>query len=447
MVMMDDIQTSLTGGLRSKKFQERVLSWSFWTVTAVSVTVGIAWVYSITSSMDPYFILSPGRPWLGLRDQNKDSLGEGFDNGTITSTQQQLNGTDEHEGLPEDHEVDDGYFIRQTGIRGKNAVDQFRARTACLSTSGRWVYDPKPRKIPWMAVKNYDWVRKCDRDHTHHKGLAEEMADAIALSNGSDGTWSVRDELKWVWQTDDRSCPWHPLDRDDFCRRLGSNRNVLVVGDSINHEISVAIQNALMMNKSSIFTEQKYAGEELCSDVLGGEGKGLEVLFVRNDYISPVRNSTSFGRTFQDPWLPHLDNGDGGVKILVLNRGAHYQDDRRFVEGLRLTFEVLRDKHPELLVIYRNTPSGHVNCTDFHAPIPEPIKGAPPSFHWEDFDRQNALAKEIVEEFQHIYLDVARPIGMRPEGHKHSKDCLHYCQPGPLDLAVEMIYNALLLLP
>lgn len=257
----------------------------------------------------------------------------------------------------------------------------------------------------------------------------------------------MREELKWVWRTNDSSCPWHPMDRDDFCRRLGSNRNVLVVGDSINHEISVAIQNALSMNKSSPVTVQRHVGEELCSDVLGGAGKGLRIFFVRNDYVSPVLNSTSLGRTFQDPWLPHLNDGSGeDVKILVLNRGAHYQDDQRFVKGLRATFEALRDRHPELLVIYRNTPSGHVNCTDFHAPIAEPLKGADPSFHWEEFDRQNALAKEIVEEFQYIYLDVARPIGMRPEGHKHSRDCLHYCQPGPLDLAAEMIYNVLFLL-
>lgn len=40
-------------------------------------------------------------------------------------------------------------------------------------------------------MKDYTWVFKCDREHMRHRGLAGELADSIALSNGTGGTWSV----------------------------------------------------------------------------------------------------------------------------------------------------------------------------------------------------------------------------------------------------------------
>jgi hypothetical protein len=68
-----------------------------------------------------------------------------------------------------------------------------------------------------------------------------------------------------------------------------------------------------------------------------------------------------------------------------------------------LKFKIGMVYFPVLLkVLYH---AGHVNCSQFHAPIAMPIKGAPRSFHWEDFDRQKKLAKQIVDEFHYIYID------------------------------------------
>lgn len=64
----------------------------------------------------------------------------------------------------------------------------------------------------------------------------------------------------------------HPF----LCRRIGSKRNLLIVGDSINHEIQWVVLNNLGVNMSGKTPSQaavrSWQGEEVCADVLGGVG-------------------------------------------------------------------------------------------------------------------------------------------------------------------------------
>lgn len=90
---------------------------------------------------------------------------------------------------------------------------------------------------------------------------------------------------------------------------------------------------------------------------------------------------------------------------------------------------------------------GHVNCTDYLHPIlGAQNQGSRSVWHWGDFQRQNLLAKRIVEEAGYIYMDVDSMISLRPDGHIGSQDCLHYCLPGPLDVVMHIFYNIYLLL-
>ncbi|KAL2630612.1 hypothetical protein R1flu_015298 [Riccia fluitans] len=346
-------------------------------------------------------------------------------------------------------------LIRGTRIEGKEAVERFRNHLACFSESGQWVHDPVPRHLPWNSMGDVE-ASICDERHRRIQGrVSDEKAEAIATT-GAFMDWSVREELKWVWQTNS-SCTFMPVDRDDLCKRIGSRGNVMVVGDSINNEISWSLMNHLLPSYTTGLTRLGFETRktdgvyEMCADVLGGAGKGFKVSFVRNDRLSAVRNSSmdkwkNLWHNWEFPWLHLLSEYD--VKLLLLNRGAHYEEDLVLTEALNRTFSILSTDFPDLQIIYRNTPPGHVRCQTYNKPLQKRQDdwSLPRDYYWADFYRQNQLSEQIVKEFQYIYMDVDTMLSLRPEGHISRSDCLHYCLPGPLDLSIQYLYNILLLL-
>ncbi|CAI7881564.1 unnamed protein product [Closterium sp. NIES-54] len=135
--------------------------------------------------------------------------------------------------------------------------------------------------------------------------------------------------------------------------------------------------------------------------------------------------------------------------ILVMNRGAHYAGDDVFVPELRETILALRMHFPDALIVYRNTPPGHANCTQYWEPISKRQEPETLPYNWGDFVRQNEMAREIVEAAGAVYLDVDTMTALRADGHvgknrRYKVDCLHYCLPGPIDLWTKMLYNVLL---
>ncbi|KAG6556339.1 hypothetical protein Mapa_002282 [Marchantia paleacea] len=385
--------------------------------------VGSLWLVTL-ESRDPYLM---SLPWSGF-----------FPYGTATVAENSMTNSTEEP------------VIKATYIKGKKAVKQFRNHLACFSESGKWVYDSTPRHMPWNSIGD-TYASGCDSRH-HWTGPGHvfgDQAEAIAME-GDPKDWLIREELKWVWRTNS-SCPFWPVDRDEFCKRIGPKRNVMVVGDSINHEIAWSFMNHLVLNGKGY--GHMRSGDrsndgvyEMCGDIFGA-GNGFKVAFVRNDRLSPVANiSVDTWRNFYEwPWLDLLKEYD--VKLLLLNRGAHYEDDKTYVRALRFIFTILSQHFPHMQVIYRNTPPGHANCSLHHEPLSErQHSDLPDGYHWEDFYRQNKIAAKIVKKFQYIYMDVDTMLSLRPEGHITDTDCLHYCLPGPLDLAVQYLYNILLLL-
>eukprot|EP01018_Ginkgo_biloba_P011965 Gb_31173 [translate_table: standard] len=282
--------------------------------------------------------------------------------------------------------------------------------------------------------------------------IVGEYADIVASRGGN---WTVREELKWVWRSND-TCPMITLNRDELCRLIGPNGNVLIVGDSINHLLQSSLINNLLRNRSDPQVAEAAAsapscrtcpGVDVCSDVLG-TGKGFKVGFVRNDRISLISNvSNDMWKNFLEwPWIHLLRQWD--IKILLLNRGAHFEADDIYVRSLNQLFSFLHAHHPNLLVFFRNTPPGHVNCSTYRAPISQrqQLKGENDQWHWGEFQRQNDLAKKIVEAAEYVYMDVDAMLSIRPDGHTNENDCLHYCLPGPLDAVIESFYNILKLL-
>ncbi|KAG0042981.1 hypothetical protein BGZ83_011961 [Gryganskiella cystojenkinii] len=63
--------------------------------------------------------------------------------------------------------------------------------------------------------------------------------------------------------------------------------------------------------------------------------------------------------------------------------------------------------------------------------------------NWVHYDRQNQMAKVIIEAGGGIYWNVATMTNMRPDGHVGGQDCLSYKRPGPTDEWAVSLYNLL----
>lgn len=79
-----------------------------------------------------------------------------------------------------------------------------------------------------------------------------------------------------------------------------------------------------------------------------------QVRYLLNDHLSTSAVNMGTGRFC--PWVQRLQEWD--IKVLVLNRGAHYAMDRKFESELRQTLHILKKFFPKIFVIYRNTPAG-----------------------------------------------------------------------------------------
>jgi hypothetical protein len=152
----------------------------------------------------------------------------------------------------------------------------------------------------------------------------------------------------------------------------------------------------------------------------------------------PVTRPCSF---YEYPWAPDAAEYD----VLILNRGAHYEDDTAYLHALSQLWR-LTHSSPKL-VFFRNTPHGHVECDKYETPGEASHTGEMP-YHWGDFHRQNMLAKAVIEGQGMVYLDVAALTRLRRDQHRgwaptNAGDCLHYCAPGPVDYWLQMFHTAM----
>ena len=94
--------------------------------------------------------------------------------------------------------------------------------------------------------------------------------------------------------------------------------------------------------------------------------------------------------------------------------------------------------------------SGHLNCTDHLTPLSHRQDPSllPPAWNWDKFAVQNERAKGFVGDYGALYMDVDTMTALRADGHLGTNlagitDCLHYCNPGPMDTWVRMLHNIL----
>lgn len=207
-----------------------------------------------------------------------------------------------------------------------------------------------------------------------------------------------RDVLKYSWNVSE-TCPrMASFSTEKLCQMMKGRGNIMIVGDSVNELFAsqLVVDVSLSSNVSCLtHTRRKdiFARETIpCQDRSADDP--LTLTIVRNDYLSikaeEVRTNKSIELSWEDAINPHQ------IGLLILNRGAHYVEDSVFMQQFNSTMRYLHDNHPNVSIVWRNTPHGINFKESFFAP---PLTNPPPIPHrygWENFPRQNTMVYKYV---------------------------------------------------
>jgi len=242
--------------------------------------------------------------------------------------------------------------------------------------------------------------------------------------------------------------PQWSLDR--FCNALG-NKTIMIVGDSLSLHFYFTI---LLMT----------TGDTSYNHIICNEYTKVTVLFVRNDYlhIESVTPKDDWGTNVAedrfDAWESYLSDN---VSLLILNRGLHYREDDLVLRHMNTLFTYLLNKYPDLLIMFRSSTAGHIDCSKTFESVPmleyqnwnsttyEEFEKLVPTYHWKDIYIQNQLIENLlVEKFPTIYyMNVERLTRLRQDHHTGFRgDCAHYCFYSVVDDWVIFLVNTVELL-
>eukprot|EP01034_Spumella_vulgaris_P024362 gene24362-30691_t len=149
------------------------------------------------------------------------------------------------------------------------------------------------------------------------------------------------------------------------------------------------------------------------------------------------------------PWVQYI--APRNISLMIVNMGAHFVPIDQMAVQIDGCFKYMKEHHPKISVMYRDTSVGHVECGKmFTSP---PLMVAQDRFmlikhhanyHWDSFTDGNMKVQEIIKaNYSHImYVNVYNASVTRVDSHPSlNGDCLHYCLPGPIDTWWLFIYS------
>jgi hypothetical protein len=251
------------------------------------------------------------------------------------------------------------------------------------------------------------------------------------------------------------SCIMSKWDKDDFCNVANSivmnnknntskNPTLAIVGDSLSFE-----------HYSSL------------AQLLGLPSSGKDMHMAGNQNRNIVQSACNWTLIYRrSDTLEHVPSvlKVNEPNVLVINRGAHYVDDQRFMSELFNTIKALQDwqrncsflrTNQTCWLFVRSTVPGHPQCENYNMPSNDTYEmealvanlsnyasgKESQKFHWWDIKHQNNLMLDAFSKSGLAYqvIDSYDINILRPDLHR-SPDCLHSCYPGKMD-----VYNQLLL--
>lgn len=318
---------------------------------------------------------------------------------------------------------------------------------------GEWVFDPTITKAPYVS---HEWDNLCDADGYTNDGDTDTPP----------GPKRIRPELQWVWKP--HNCRLAPYSRKNFCQLL-AGRNILFAGDSIAGQHLSSFIHQLHTHPDDIWIRDEYFRHDVmtvCQDfypadesnpnppagrhpVSGKPLPGIRVGFRRNNFLNlhTELNDTVDHRKWNtnQSWIGEI--AEHNYEIVVINTGIWMVDAPVYREMLTDISSALHQRYPNVTFIWRSTQPGHASCHT-HWARPQKVlydirdtTGGSARFRWEEADERNRIAREF---FPDQFLDVNALTRLRPDGHMPG-ECLHYCQPGPIDEWQKILFHRLAL--
>lgn len=273
---------------------------------------------------------------------------------------------------------------------------------------------------------------------------------------------------------------YHQFEPQQVCKMM-QGRNILIVGDSLSEQFMTSFISGMLAHTVPSSRQKKASQGDVdaiydrckaypctmkhvfCENtwkIKCGSGGGSEYppfhisfKFTKHLDLRVERDDMSVDAI---SWVEHI--GRVNASLVIINTGAHKHENSSgfLTEGLDLA----RKLYPgNVSYIYRNSVPGHANCTELfsHRPLREEqdlTHYRPDSyFNWREFHPLNEKIKGILaRDYPDIaYLDVYTSGALRADSHPgwhgaKDPDCLHYCQPGPIDTWVQLFYEAMVVL-
>lgn len=244
----------------------------------------------------------------------------------------------------------------------------------------------------------------------------------------------------YEWEPNDESCWFEPWNATKFCSVMKGS-SILFLGDSLTYEQFFSLVNMLGGKTESVakmqmksMNQHKTIIHSVC------DHNETFILYRRDDHLQQL--PACLEETFPD--------------VLILNRGAHYVEDHRYMTEFNATiFQVkgwqqqCQDYGIKCHFFYRTSVPGHPDCQNFTAPVnnltamEELVASGmtQKGYHWSAFQHQNQLilnrlALEAQEhQLDYQVIDAYHTNILRPDQHlKPPGDCLHSCLPGKVDV-------------
>lgn len=255
------------------------------------------------------------------------------------------------------------------------------------------------------------------------------------------------------------NCAFSDWNRHEFCR-LMRRATILIIGDSLSFEHYRSLGHLLGIHISQF--SQHQSKEEQGNIVNYVCQKQTRIVFRRDDLLLNVSHAIFEEKTFP--------------QVIVMNRGAHYQNDTMLMSGMQKVVTALDNWKSQCEIfnitchlIWRTSVPGHPNCeknevkgpvNNIHA-IEALINNRSNydnrtlKFHWFDYQHQNGMVVDMLKQ-QHIFsqesltpffleiMDAYYLNVLRPDEHRtHQGDCLHNCYPGKMDVYSQLLLHFL----
>ncbi|KAI9030510.1 hypothetical protein DFJ74DRAFT_656849, partial [Hyaloraphidium curvatum] len=270
------------------------------------------------------------------------------------------------------------------------------------------------------------------------------------------GNWTRMDPpvhgLGYVWEPDPRCSDFETtMDREAVCAALGS-RPLMLVGDSITRQHYEYLNRTLGSDQRLPplrVTPKSWDPEPDPSIVPHIQGlpyrdaicNGSEIRYLRADRLlmdgNPARALQGWAIDMR--WTEQIRHYKG---IVIMNRGAHPEQDERLLDEVRVAFGYVRGAAPHALQFWRTTPPGHAGCGGIKEPLAEVQPGEGLPYSWGTFWNQSKLVVDLINgEYPSVLpLDVSLPTGLKGDGHT---DCLHYSNDDPYAYWTFLLVNML----